>query len=56
MIVKPEARGHVALHMGQAEFLELVEWLEGLAPYDGQTKDLRREYDRLFPDDAELMA
>ena len=53
MIVEIDRPGHryqpVAIRMSEEDFRETVEWLEGLAPRDGFTVDLRAAYDRLFP-------
>ena len=53
MIVEIDRRDRwtpVHLRMTEDEFRETVEWLEGLAPEDGATKDWRAQLDRLFPE------
>ena len=52
MIVEIDRRNRwqpVSMRMSEAEFRDVVEWLEGLAPGDGFTEDLRAQLDRLFP-------
>lgn len=44
----------VTLSMTLVEFRQTVEWLEGLDPYDGATKDWRKELDRIDPLGASL--
>jgi hypothetical protein len=54
MIATIDRRNHwrpVSLEMSEEEFREMVEWLEGIAPQDGCTKDWRGQLDRLFPPD-----
>jgi hypothetical protein len=54
MIARRDYRAdRVTLAMARAEFREHVEWLEGMAPQDGCTRDWRAELDRIDPPETE---